>query len=104
VTETLAPFKDHELAVDAAIVTGELAANAVMHAHSGFAVAVWRSPSGVRISVRDGSTLRPVTGPTPFEVNHGHGLWVVAQIAQHWAVEWLPGGKVVWAELLAPEV
>jgi hypothetical protein len=31
----------------------------------------------------------------------GHGLHMVAQIAARWAVEPLPDGKVVWAELPA---
>jgi anti-sigma regulatory factor (Ser/Thr protein kinase) len=101
VTEMLARALGDELAVDAAIITGELAANAVVHARSGFAVAVSRSSSAVRISVRDGAPLRPANASTPFEVSHGHGLWVVAQVAEHWAVDRLPDGKVVWAEIPA---
>ena len=37
----------------------------------------------------------------PFDVRQGHGLSVVSQLASGWAVERLPAGKVVWADLPA---
>ena len=37
----------------------------------------------------------------PFDVREGHGLSVVSQLASGWAVERLPDGKVVWADLPA---
>ena len=101
VLDRLGPREDHALAADAAIVTAELAANAVLHARSGFTVAVSRSAVGVRISVRDAPPLQTADDRAPLAVGHGHGLWVVAQMADDWAVEPLPDGKVVWAELLA---
>jgi hypothetical protein len=63
-----------------------------------------------RIAVRDSTPveLHAVTGPqatgegVPFQVMRGHGLSVVAQLASRWAVEPLPDGKVVWAELPSP--
>jgi MEDS: MEthanogen/methylotroph, DcmR Sensory domain len=81
---------------DAAIVTGELAANAVLHAHSAFTVIVTALPDGVRIAVRDAT---PLSGDPPLVVRAGHGLDVVAQLAARWAVEPLPGGKLIWADL-----
>ena len=101
VLDTLGPRENHALAADAAIVTAELAANAVLHARSGFTVAVSRSAAGVRISVRDTTPLQTADDRAPLAVGHGHGLWVVAQVADDWAVEPLPDGKVVWAELPA---
>jgi anti-sigma regulatory factor (Ser/Thr protein kinase) len=101
VLDTLRRHEDHALAVDAAIITGELAANAVLHARSGFTVAVSRSAAAVRISVRDATPLETAGNRAPLEVSHGHGLWVVAQLADNWAVQRLPDGKVVWAELPA---
>jgi anti-sigma regulatory factor (Ser/Thr protein kinase) len=101
VLETLGTPEDQALAVDAAIITGELAANAVLHARSDFTVAVSRSAAGVRISVRDAMPLQTGTGRASLQVSHGHGLWVVAQLADNWAVQRLPNGKVVWAELPA---
>lgn len=84
--------------VDAMIVAAELAANAVLHARSAFTVSVSHLPEAVRISVQDQAPLNdcpPVARP-------GHGLHMVAQVAARWAVDPLPGGKAVWAELAAP--
>jgi len=84
---------------DAAIVVTELAANAVVHAHSRFTLTVTRSAAGAKIAVRDHTPLAPPDGEGPFRVLIGHGLSVVSQLARRWAVERLPDGKVVWAEL-----
>jgi hypothetical protein len=92
---------DGALAVDAAIVATELAANAVLHARSGFTLTVSWLAAAVRITVRDGDPLAPGHDGAPFDVRHGHGLSVVSQLASGWAVEGLPDGKVVWADLPA---
>jgi anti-sigma regulatory factor (Ser/Thr protein kinase) len=92
---------DDALASDAAIVATELAANAVLHARSAFTVTVSRSAAAVRIAVRDGDPLVHGNGRVPFDVRLGHGLSVVSQLASGWAVERLPAGKVVWADLTA---
>ena len=101
VNGVLRPRRDQALAQDAAIATAELAANAVLHAGSAFTVAVSQSPAGVRISVWDATPMQsadwnrsPMTSPE-------HGLGVVSAVASRWAVEPLPDGKVVWAELPA---
>jgi hypothetical protein len=83
--------------VDAMIVAAELAANAVVHARSAFTVSVSHLPRAVRISVQDQA---PLSGSPP-AARPGHGLHMVAQIAARWAVDPLPDGKVVWAELAA---
>jgi anti-sigma regulatory factor (Ser/Thr protein kinase) len=86
-------------AESAAIVVTELAANAVLHARSGFTLTISRSAAAVRIAVRDNGPLVQWNHGRPFDVKKGHGLSVVAQLARAWAVERLPEGKVVWAEL-----
>jgi hypothetical protein len=95
----LGPQDGEADAADAAIVIAELAANAVLHARSAFTVTVSRAGGAVRISVRDAARLgdgeRLVTVP-------GHGLDMVAKLAARWAVEPLPDGKVIWAELRRP--
>jgi hypothetical protein len=91
---------DQALSGDAAIVAAELATNAVMHARSGFTVAVAQSADSVRISVRDASPA-PVNRAGSLVATPGHGLDVVSKIARGWAVEPLPDGKAVWAELPA---
>lgn len=94
-------------ACDTAIVATELAANAVLHARSGFTMTVSRSAGVTRIAVRDKTPVPGLdaAGPAaagegvPFTVMSGHGLSVVARLASRWAVDPLPDGKVVWAEL-----
>ena len=98
VLDLLGSRVDQAVAVDASIVTAELAANAVLHARSAFTVAVARSAASVRISVRETASLED---GQPLAISPGHGLDVVAQLAARWAIEPLPGGKMIWAELPA---
>jgi anti-sigma regulatory factor (Ser/Thr protein kinase) len=98
VLDILSSRVDQAVAVDASIITAELAANAVLHARSAFTVAVSCSAASLRISVRD--TVRLEDGQ-PLATSPGHGLDIVARLAAKWAVEPLPGGKTVWAELPA---
>ena len=65
---------------DAAIVATELAANAVLHARSGFTLTVSRSPAALRIAVRDYAPLESGS----IEVKKDHGLGVVSQLATRW--------------------
>jgi hypothetical protein len=76
----------------------ELAANAVLHASSAFTVSVSRSPIGVRIAVRHAAPL-PASNGDSLPAVQGHGLAIVAKVADRWAAEPLPDGKIVWAEL-----
>ena len=101
VTGLLGQGPDDALVSDAAIVATELAANAVLHARSGFILTVSRLAAAVRIAVRDSDPLVHRSGSMPFHVRPGHGLSVVSQLASGWAVERLPDGKVVWADLPA---
>jgi hypothetical protein len=89
-----------DLADDTALVVTELAANAIVHAQSGFTVDIRPGQGTLRISVSD-------AGPVP----HGaagarlpavplHGLGAVDSLARRWGVE--PQGrtgKSVWVEL-----
>jgi hypothetical protein len=84
---------------DAALVVTELAANAVVHAHSAFTVDLAIRPDLLRISVRDDSPLPATAGPA-LPAAPLHGLGAVAALASRWGVEPLgPDGKTVWAEL-----
>jgi hypothetical protein len=84
------------LADDTALVVTELAANAVVHAQTGFTVTVTAAPDVLRISVRDLSPP-PAAGLPPRPL---HGLGAVDALASRWGVEPLGrSGKLVWAEL-----
>jgi hypothetical protein len=89
-----------DLADDAALVVTELAANAVLHAQTGFTVDLAVGPDVLRISVRDADPLpRGATGPG-LPAAPLHGLGAVDVLAKRWGVETLgPSGKSVWVEL-----
>lgn len=88
-----------DLADDVALVVTELAANAVVHAHTGFTVDLVAGADVLRIAVRDSS---PLPGPAaevllPMPL---HGLGAVDALASRWGVEPLGhSGKSVWVEL-----
>lgn len=98
---TLRRWAAADLADDAALVVTELAANAVVHARSGFTVALSAHGDTLRISVQDASPLPsdqrsgPALPPAPL-----HGLGAVDALAARWGVESLgEAGKTVWADL-----
>jgi anti-sigma regulatory factor (Ser/Thr protein kinase) len=84
--------------VDAALVTSELATNAVLHARTDFTVGVALSAGVRRIEVRDGSLVPPVPRSPTLE-SSGHGLMVINVLASAWGTERFADGKMVWAEL-----
>jgi hypothetical protein len=89
-----------DLADDAALVVTELAANAVVHAHTGFTVDLAADPDVLRISVRDASPLSPGAGAGGLPAAPLHGLGAVDALASRWGVEPLGhSGKCVWVEL-----
>jgi hypothetical protein len=100
VTDTLAAWGHLGLVEDAAVITTELATNAVVHAQTEFTVSVCRRPDGtIRVTVADGSPEPPrQRHPEPFD-GSGRGLRLVAAIATGWGTDALTDGKVVWAQL-----
>jgi hypothetical protein len=99
----LRPWRDEQLAADAALVVTELATNAVLHAGSAFSVSLALSGGAIRISVGDTVPLGPTGVEKQLAAASGHGLGVVAAMATRWGVETVPTGKAVWAELPLPE-
>jgi hypothetical protein len=100
VSDTLATWGFDHLIDDAAVVTTELATNAVLHARTDFTVSVSRRPDGtIRVSVRDASLVPPRRRQPAVLDGSGRGLGLVAAIAAGWGTDALPDGKVVWAQL-----
>ena len=100
VTGTLAAWGCAEIADDAALIVGELATNAVIHARTAFTVALSRRPGGlIRIAVRDASPVRPLPRRAGPRDSSGRGLSLVARLTAGWGAERMPGGKIVWADL-----
>ncbi len=90
---------------DAALLVTELVANVIDHAKEeaslGLEVAV--SDGWLRISVSDGSSIRPVVRELSQERPRGRGLLLVKAIADRWGSEEHRGGKRVWFELSPPD-
>ena len=87
------------LADDTALVVTELAANAIVHAQTGFTVDLSASQDVLRITVRDASPLPPAAA-ADLPALPLHGLGAVDALASRWGVERLGhSGKLVWVEL-----
>ena len=88
-----------DLADDTALVVTELAANAIVHAQTGFTVDLSAGPDVLRITVRDASPLPPASA-ADLPALPLHGLGAVDALASRWGVEQLGhSGKLVWVEL-----
>jgi hypothetical protein len=88
-----------DLADDTALVVTELAANAIVHAQTGFTVDLSAGPDVLRIAVRDASPLPPASA-ADLPALPLHGLGAVDALATRWGVERLGhSGKLVWVEL-----
>jgi hypothetical protein len=88
-----------DLADDTALVVTELAANAIVHAQTGFTVDLSARPDVLRITVRDASPLPPASA-ADLPALPLHGLGAVDALASRWGVERLGhSGKLVWVEL-----
>lgn len=88
------------LADDAALVVSELVTNALLHGGGCTGVDTVPIDDGVRIEVRDGSSLPPLLGRPSDESLTGRGLRLVASVSARWGADAEPGGgKVVWAEI-----
>ena len=93
---TLAAWGAADFADDAALVVTELAANAIVHAHSAFTVILSALDDLLRISVRDATPLRG----NRLRAVPLHGLGAVDAMASQWGVEPLgAAGKTVWVDL-----
>ncbi|MFD4871712.1 ATP-binding protein, partial [Streptomyces sp. NPDC058412] len=52
--------------------------------------------------VWDGSSTAPHLRYAATTDEGGRGLFLVAQLSEHWGTRYTPEGKVIWAELLLP--
>jgi anti-sigma regulatory factor (Ser/Thr protein kinase) len=89
---------------DAALLVTELVANVVDHVtgEARLTLELTVSDGWLRISVVDGSSVRPVMRELEKEQPRGRGLQLVQAIADRWGSEDHEGGKRVWFELAPP--
>lgn len=91
-------------ATDAALLTSELATNAIQHTATGqggtFEVIVCQRPATIRIAVLDQGSLT-IPAPAPDQDLHtsGRGLTLVDALARQWGQQGNQHGRAVWFEL-----
>ena len=104
VLDLLGAWKAPHDAGDAALLVTELVANVVDHVagEASFALELTLSEQWLRISVADGSALRPVVREFEAGAPRGRGMRLVEGIADRWGVEDHADGKRVWFELPVP--
>jgi anti-sigma regulatory factor (Ser/Thr protein kinase) len=86
---------------DAELVVSELVSNAVEHAPGSetYELEVVQRPDGVRISLADGSSIKPVVAALAHDRPRGRGLRIVEALTDEWGSDEHKGGKRVWVEL-----
>jgi len=88
------------LSDEVALLTTELATNAVVHAGTAMQIEVLGDAGGITVRVTDGS--RAVLGPSlppPMLAEGGRGLHLVDSLASEWGVAYGRRGKSVWFRL-----
>ena len=101
-----APSPPTVTATDAALLTSELATNAIQHTATGhggtFEVIICQRPATVRIAVLDGGSLA-IPAPALDQRLHtsGRGLALVDALARQWGQQGNQCGRAVWFELEA---
>jgi anti-anti-sigma factor len=83
---------------DAVLAVHELAANAIRHGAGHGRLRVWETGSALRCEVTDGGGAdgadpRP-RAPAVWPVEHGHGLWLIRQVADQASLDSGPLGTV----------
>jgi anti-sigma regulatory factor (Ser/Thr protein kinase) len=103
VDEVLRSWGEHQLQTDAAVITSELATNAVSHAASAFCVHVVRDRGAVRITIEDMGPARPQPRDAAPEDFGGRGMMLVDRLSRQWGCDAADGAKRVWAELASQQ-
>jgi len=96
---------DGECMGSVVLMVDELATNAILHGEgSHFVLRVERQHADgvVRVEVRDLSRKPPVPLDWGRAEEHGHGLHIVARLADRWGWTPVPGGKITWFEHSPP--
>ena len=95
VRQTLTGWRADAYEWAATTVASELATNAVLHAGTGYAVALALEAGTLTIEVSDGNPLEPVRRRYGTDATTGRGLAMIATVCASWHVERTPTGKVV---------
>jgi len=88
-----------------AVMTGELAMNAVQHARTSYQVTVELAGGTLRVEATDSGGNYPAAGPMPPpSSSRGRGLPIVDSLADDWGVIPAPHGpgKTIWFKIAVP--
>ncbi len=99
VSEALTTWGLPGLVGDIALVTSELATNAITHGSSPFRTSLVRTDDMVRVSVEDGSSAWPQRQDARPGDQDGRGMAIVATLSYRSGCDSTSTGKVAWAEL-----
>ncbi len=101
VSATLHAWGCNGIVDDAELLVSEFVTNAILHTRSAPTVTVDRTPTAIRVSVRDKSTSTPRLRDYEPTAVTGRGLLLVDRISQRWGIESDGTGKCVWFEVSA---
>jgi anti-sigma regulatory factor (Ser/Thr protein kinase) len=101
VTRQLADWHLHEAAFTTELLLSELLTNAICHATGPIQVRLLRGRTLV-CEVSDTHPTSPHLRRAATTEEGGRGLFLVAQLADHWGTRFTPHGKIVWTEQSLP--
>jgi anti-sigma regulatory factor (Ser/Thr protein kinase) len=104
VADFVAGRVEPEVADAAALLSTELAANAVLHAGTEFVVSAGLEDGVLTVAVEAGEREPPILDETAPDAIGGRGVFLVDSYASRWGVEQHSDGKRVWFELDAEAV
>ena len=98
VRRVLVDWELEDLVETVALLTSELATNAVLHARTDFAVLLTREAEDVRVDVLDRSAVQPQRRHNSLEAATGRGVALIDRLASGWGSTALLHGyaKSVW--------
>jgi anti-sigma regulatory factor (Ser/Thr protein kinase) len=100
VRAALERWREDDLVDTVTLLLSELVTNAVVHAAAVPTVAVHLLPDRVHVEVADDDTTELEARQAPLSAESGRGLALVEALAHTWGQVALPGGKVVWFDVL----
>ncbi|MFF7780110.1 SpoIIE family protein phosphatase [Streptomyces tanashiensis] len=90
-----------DLAFTTELVVSELVTNAIRHASGPIGLRLIRDRSLI-CEVSDSQHTSPHARYAGNDEEGGRGLFMVAQLTEHWGTRYLPTGKTIWAEQTLP--
>jgi len=97
-TRQLAEWGLDEMVFATELILSELVTNAIRYGTGPIRVRLLRGRSLI-CEVWDTSSTSPHLRYAAMTDEGGRGLFLVAQLAEHWGTRYIPSGKIIWAEL-----